>query len=71
MIVPSINRGLLAGAGLFFWALGLLCAPAAGAKRVMILNPFSRDTAPRNPKHEALNQAVPPDVYFFSFIFNA
>ena len=36
----------MAWTGPGFWLLASLCAPAAAPKRVMILNPYSRDTAP-------------------------
>lgn len=46
MIHLSITRHLMAWTGPVFWLIATLCAPAATPKRVMILNPYSRDTAP-------------------------
>ena len=46
MLLPSITWRLMAWTGPVFWLLASLYAPAAETKRVMILNPYSRDTAP-------------------------
>jgi signal transduction histidine kinase len=46
MILPSITWRLMAWTGPVLWLLASLCAPADAPKRVMILNPYSRDTAP-------------------------
>ncbi|HSP42966.1 MAG TPA: ATP-binding protein [Luteolibacter sp.] len=46
MILPSILRRLVPRVALLFWLLASLTAPAGETKRVMILNPYGRDTAP-------------------------
>lgn len=46
MFLPSILWRFMAWAGPVFWLLALPCAQATAPKRVMLLNPYSRDTAP-------------------------
>ena len=46
MFLPSILWRFMAWAWAVLWVLSLPCAQAAAPKRVMLLNPYSRDTAP-------------------------
>jgi signal transduction histidine kinase/ABC-type uncharacterized transport system substrate-binding protein len=46
MFLTSITWRLTAWTGPVIWLLASLCAQAAAPKRVMLLNPYSRDTAP-------------------------
>jgi signal transduction histidine kinase len=62
MFLSSITRRLAAWTGPVFWLLASLCAPAAEPKRLMLLNPYSRDTAPFAVVVRILRGESPEDI---------